>query len=107
VNDHELIEDHINKYKGVLKILHVVLCRYNLMFMAIEQVVNLLQLMIEELCGRLLKQRKATILKMPPTTSTSSPPLMRSGRLGAKRPVEVATPRVGVVAKKRQARAQI
>jgi Ni,Fe-hydrogenase III large subunit len=86
VNDLELIEDHINKYKGVLKFLHVVLCKYNLMFMAIEQVVNLLQLMIEELCGRLLKQSKATILKMPPTASTSSPPRRRSGMLGAKGP---------------------
>ena len=54
VSDLELLGDPISEYKAVLKFLRVVPRKYRAMVMAIEQVVNLRELTIEELCGRLL-----------------------------------------------------
>jgi hypothetical protein len=53
MNDLELLGDPISEYKAILKFLRVVPRKYRPMVMAIEQVVNLKELTIEELCGRL------------------------------------------------------
>ncbi|XP_071685359.1 uncharacterized protein [Lolium perenne] len=54
LSDLELLGDPVDEYKAVLKFLRIVPRKYRPMVMDIEQTVDLKQLTIEDLCGRLL-----------------------------------------------------